>query len=365
MLAACGGDRANGVAAEATVVSTPTLAPLPTATPSPTPQPTPSPEPPEPTPAPQPIVLPRDEGPHEVPREWWYYSGHLADEEGRQFGFHFVVFKVWEPGFPQVFLGQIGITEVGIDQHVSGGFINLRTQQAGSGELSVAGRDWMLGIANGIHHLEGEVAGMRLSASLTPTKAAVLHNGDGWLADSQVSGWTYYYSWSRMDAEATLEREDGSIRLTGTAWMDHQWGDFDVPDPPAGWQWFAVQLDDGRDLMLTEIRDSDGVETARFGTLVGADGEVTALTDADVIEVEVLSTWTSPKTDGQYPAEWRLTVDSLGLDPQVRSAVADQEIVSFLQPLPVYWEGDAEVSGTFGGVEVSGRAYVELVGYAR
>src|SRR5436309_795432 len=46
---------------------------------------------PSPTPA-APISFPRDAAPHDALMEWWYYTGHLADAAGSQYGFEFVVF---------------------------------------------------------------------------------------------------------------------------------------------------------------------------------------------------------------------------------------------------------------------------------
>ena len=38
------------------------------------------------------IEFPRDNEPHENLSEWWYFTGHLRDEEGREYGFEFVIF---------------------------------------------------------------------------------------------------------------------------------------------------------------------------------------------------------------------------------------------------------------------------------
>src|SRR5918992_485433 len=43
--------------------------------------------------APVPVEFPRDEGPHPVPIEWWYFTGHLFTEDGDRYGFEVVVFK--------------------------------------------------------------------------------------------------------------------------------------------------------------------------------------------------------------------------------------------------------------------------------
>ena len=47
------------------------------------------------------MSLPKDELPHAMPVEWWYYSGHLADEQGRRYSVMASFFVVRAPGFPQ------------------------------------------------------------------------------------------------------------------------------------------------------------------------------------------------------------------------------------------------------------------------
>ena len=44
---------------------------------------------------------------------------------------------------------------------------------------------------------------------------------------------------------------------SATAWFDHQWGDF-ISVGGGGWDWFAVNLEDGTDLTLSLVRDADG-----------------------------------------------------------------------------------------------------------
>jgi predicted secreted hydrolase len=78
------------------------------------------------------------------------------------------------------------------------------------------------------------------------------------------------------------------------------------------------------------------------------------------VRVEVLDTWKSPRSGGQYPSRWRLRVETLGLDVTVTPKLADQELpVSVL-----YWEGAVSLEGTREGKPLTGRGYVELTGYA-
>jgi predicted secreted hydrolase len=198
---------------------------------------------------------------------------------------------------------------------------------------------------------------------LAPQRPPTLHNDIGWLSDE--AGWTYYYSWTRMSATGTIRVDETVSEVDGSAWMDHQWGDFDVARYPAGWQWFAVQFDDGSDLMLTASRDETLMPIALYGTFVHPDGTTVSLTEAEhLIEIEETDMWTSPHTGGEYPAGWKVTIDALDLELNMTALVADQEIAS-AQFIPIkYWEGKVSVSGTRNGDVISGDAYAELTGYA-
>jgi predicted secreted hydrolase len=127
-----------------------------------------------------------------------------------------------------------------------------------------------------------------------------------------------------------------------------------------GWDWFALQLDDGRELMLYRLRQRDGgMSPASQGTLVAADGTARVL-DRDAVEVLVLDHWASPRGGTRYPARWRLRVPSASLDVVVTPLLREQELDLSVR----YWEGAVRVEGTSDGRPLGGSGYVELVGYA-
>ncbi len=66
---------------------------------------------PDPTPAPT-LVLPADAGPHDALTEWWYYTGHLHSDDGRQYGFEFTVFQVRRQGAPTGYLAHFAISDI-------------------------------------------------------------------------------------------------------------------------------------------------------------------------------------------------------------------------------------------------------------
>jgi predicted secreted hydrolase len=348
--------------------------PLPTAAP-----PSPPPEP-SPTTDPRPVDLPLDEAPHGRLSEWWYYTGHLRSGDGARFGFEFVVFRAERGIFPPVWASHLALTdesgerflyvqrsEVGpqVDRsQADGGFdLSIRgggvtpdgsVQRPEASAWSMRGRDGedvLLAAADAF------AIDLRLDAGARP---AVLHDSIGWV-DFGPAGSSYYYSRTRLSAEGTLTVDGREMDVSGIAWFDHQWGDF-VAVGAGGWDWFAVNLDDGTDLMLSLIRDRDGDYPLVYGEFVAPDGSYRHLSRAE-FEVAALGGWTSLRTGVTYPAGWQIAIPAEGLTIELEPILADQELDTRASTGVVYWEGSQHVRARRDGQRLGGEAYVELTGY--
>jgi len=310
----------------------------------------------------------RNEVNHDSRLEWWYHSGHLVTESGREFGFHFSLFKSDVDSLGTVesqnFVAQLGILDVRTGEHYETSRAQAGARAVGDAPMTLGVADWAYGVLpNGGAHMIaafGDEIGLELvTKSTTPV---MLHNEIGWLPTE--AGATYYYTWPRQDTAGELTLNGETFNVTGVSWFDHQWGDFFVLGKPAGWQWFALQLDDGGSLMITESRGIDGEIVDTYGTYMSSLGEVRALTQAeDGIALKAISEWTSPETGGVYPSGWLLTVDSLALDVVIDPVVDEQEVQGGLPAASTYWEGKSRISGRQNGEPIGGNAYVELSGY--
>ena len=346
----------------------------------------------EPRPAdPQPVALPRDDGPHDRLTEWWYYTGHLRADDGTRLGFEYVVFRAERGGFPVSWASHLALTDETGDRFHYAQRSEIGPQADGSprdatGEptgfrFSVAGLDvtgatppgstpWTMSGSLGEDALAAAataretggdpVDGFGLELTLSPRKAPALHDTDGYI-DFGVAGGSYYYSRTSMAAAGSVTLGDRTLAVQGDAWFDHQWGDF-ISVGGGGWDWFAVNLEDGTDLTVSLVRAADGTYPLVYGTLVAADGTTRHL-DRDALSVEVTDAWTSPATGAAYPAGWTVRVPGAGLDIGLRPTVAQQELDTRATTGVVYWEGSQVVSATRDGEAVGGQAYVELTGY--
>jgi predicted secreted hydrolase len=188
----------------------------------------------------------------------------------------------------------------------------------------------------------------------------VFHDLDGWV-DFGPAGGSYYYSRTRMTAAGTLTLDGEALPVEGSAWFDHQWGDF-ISVGGGGWDWFAVNLDDGTDVTLSLVRGPAGSYPLVYGTLVFPEGGAAHL-DREAFTVEAVATWTSPTTGATYPAGWVVSVPGEQLRIELTPTVADQELDTRSTTGVVYWEGSQRVRATLRGEPLGGEAYVELTGY--
>jgi predicted secreted hydrolase len=328
--------------------------------------------------APRTFVYPDDHGPHpEYRTEWWYYTGNLAAAGGRRFGFQLTFFRIAQTpsaapresawAASQVYMAHFAVTDVaGQRFHPAVRLVRGALGLAGATArpFRVWTEDWSVrgegaaGLPMRLQASEGEVA---IDLLLEGGKPIVPQGERGLSRKGPEDGnASYYYSFTRMPARGTLRLGSEDMAVTGQAWMDREWSTSALGPDLVGWDWFALQLSDGREVMAYRLRRRDGSpDPFSAGTIVGADGVARALGAGD-IAVEPLAWWASPRGGTRYPARWRLTIASEALVLDVAALVADQE---FAEPVR-YWEGAVRVQGRSGSLALEGQGYVELVGYA-
>jgi predicted secreted hydrolase len=349
------------------------------------------------------IQLPRDDGPHDRLTEWWYYTGHLVADDGRRFGFEAVVFRAERSSVPAAWAAHLALTDeagqrftyaqrsevgpqvdhsprdasaapTGFDLQV----IGLSPALVAAGAPMAAGAPWRLSGGDGTDHIQAALApeeatasgrAFGLDLSLHSTKPAVLHNANGFV-DFGPAGSSYYYSRTRLDATGTLQLDGETLHVTGIAWFDHQWGDF-VSVGAGGWNWFAINLDDGTDIMVSDVLDDRSATASAYATVVDANGSATNINLPDVgLGLNSLEPWTSPMTGRVWPQEWAVLFPgySLLLESTLRSQELDTRATTGVD----YWEGAHDVTGfkdvdpfedPTNGNPVHGQAYVEMTRY--
>jgi len=352
--------------------------------------------PPARPPDPIPVELPRDDGPHDRLTEWWYYTGHLVSTDGRRFGFETVVFRAERSSVPAAWAAHLALTDEGGQRFAyaqrsevgpqvdasprdatgqASGFdlrlFGLNPSLVAEGAPAFAATPWRLAGSDGTDRIEAALgpeeaalagASFGLALDLRAEKPAVLHDHDGFV-DFLDAGSSYYYSRTRLAVNGSLALDGEDLRVEGTAWFDHQWGDF-VSVGGGGWDWFAVNLEDGTDITWSIVRTVDGSRVAEYGTLVEPDGSVRHLSQEDAfVDPRSFLSWESPATGRLWPAGWQLVIGDLVV--LLRPTVAAQELDTRATTGVIYWEGSQVVEAQRGETLLQGEAYVEITRYAR
>lgn len=326
---------------------------------------------------PRPFRFPADHAPHSDFRtEWWYFTGNVHDAAGRHYGFELTVFRIALAAdapvrasalaASQIWMGNLAVTDTRRErfqaaERLSRGADGLAGATTEGGEVTIALEDWSIDLAGDRVVLHAMDDGFGVDLELTGLEHIVAQGDNGLDAKGPEPGnASYYFSVPRLAVTGELQ-SDGKqpVAVEGTAWMDREWSTSALSADVAGWDWFALELDDGRDLMFYRLRNQDG-GTSPFsgGSLVDAGGTVTRLT-ADAVELSASREWTSPGTNVRYPIAWQMTIPSQALELAIEPRIDDQELDLTVR----YWEGAVAVTGRSGGRPVSGVGYLELAGY--
>jgi predicted secreted hydrolase len=319
--------------------------------------------------------FPEDFGPHpEFQTEWWYYTGNLESE---RFGYQLTIFRrallpeqerptrdsAWAAD--QIYMGHFALSDINAREHhaferFSRGAAGLAGAQGDPYQVWL--EDWQISqIGEDRYRLSAEQDGIAIDLVLEDLKGPILHGDQGYSQKGPDKGnASYYYSQTRLETTGTVQTNNSSYQVSGFSWKDHEFSTSALSEGQVGWDWFSIQLDDGSELMVFQIRGEDGsIDPFSSGTWISPNGETRSLgREQFVIQVE--DTWRSPISGGEYPSRWTLAIPGQDLQLQIIPYLADQEMkVSYN-----YWEGAVQVEGTSGGDSLRGSGYVEMTGYA-
>ncbi len=317
--------------------------------------------------------------------EWWYLTGHLAADDGRRFGYQFTIFRVGLRREPpelasewaahNLVMGHAAVTDLGGRRHVFSELLYRETSLLGgfgrypeprlAWSRAPAGTDgeWTLrwnGQAFDVA-MADQARGIAYRLGTRPLKPLVLQGPNGYSRKGgAATAASQYYSFPRLLTEGTLTLGGRALVVRGESWMDKEFGSNQLGEGQVGWDWFSLQLADGRDLMLYLLRDWTGRIDFAHGTLVSRAGEPRYLA-ASEFAVRPTRSWKSRASGAEYPAGWVVEVAGEGLRLEVAPELDDQENRSELVRDLFYWEGAVRLRGLDGSPV--GRGYVELTGY--
>lgn len=323
--------------------------------------------------------------------EWWYFTGNLKDSVGREFGYQFTIFRraidpqdarmrgrssAW--AISDIYIGHLAISDIVakkfyFEEDAKRGTAGIASatdaaQISGSGgDVRVWIGKWqMTHASSGGWKLSAASGDIAIDLDLSETLAPVANGRPGEEGLSRKGPnpgqASYYYSIPQLTTSGTISVGGKSHTVSGVSWMDHEFGSNQLSADQAGWDWFALQLNDGRALMIYLLRMKDGtMAPASSGTWIEKDGKATYL-PLSGIKATPGRTWTSAHSGGQYPVEWQIEIPSQGVSLKVSAAQDDQEVKSSKLSNIDYYEGAVRVGGTVNGANVSGKGYLEITG---
>jgi predicted secreted hydrolase len=329
--------------------------------------------------APRAWAFPRDHGRHDgFKTEWWYFTGNLREKStGRRFGYQLTFFRTafvpsattrpsqW--AMTDLYFAHAAVSDVQAKQfHYADRLSRGRTglAMASDKSLDVLLKDWSVKTDGDSIHLIASDANANFAINLksAPGRGPILQGPGGLNAKGAAPGQaSYYYSMPRMPTTGTLTVDGHAYQLTGDTWMDHEFSSNALAENQSGWDWLALSLADGTDLMIYRLRDKSGQTNYLSGTQIDPAGHVRYL-PANDITLTPASLWKSPASGATYPQQWQLTVK--GSPPlTIRTRITNQELQTPNSTDVTYYEGTVEVQDSDG--HATGEGYLEMTGYAK
>lgn len=325
------------------------------------------------------IPFPQVFGPQpDFQTEWWYYTGNLQTADGRHFGYQLTFFRralqgptehiqresAWAAD--QVYMAHFTLTDsrTGLfryQERFSRGAAGLAGAAIEPG-FQVWLENWRVEqVGENRYRLHAATQEVELQLELEDLKGPVLQGDQGYSQKSSDPGnASYYFSQTRLQSRGSLRLGGESYSVSGLSWMDREISTSVLGKGEIGWDWFALQLSDGSELMLYQIRRSDGsISPYSTGKLTRPDGSTRSL-GFDEVQIEVARTWRSPHSRAVYPAAWVVSIPAEDIRLQINPTIPDQELqVSF-----TYWEGAVQITRSRAGQDITGVGYIEMTGYA-
>lgn len=320
--------------------------------------------------------FPRDHNAHDGFRnEWWYFTGNLTDDKGREFGYQVTFFRIallpqtsvkssgseWYAN--HIWMGHAAVTDVKSGEHI---FVERFSREA----VGLAGNtsrpfrvwleDWSLseGAANSTWHITVNTEKFDLVLSLVAETKPVLQGNAGLSQKGPEPGnASYYYSIPRWSTSGQLRIRNQKFPITGITWLDREWSTSALGEDQRGWDWFSLHINSGENLMYYQIRNANGEPNAQSaGVWLDMFQNRKDIT-REQIQLDPVRYWNA-KSGERYPVEWRLTYPDAQRQLVVKALVNEQLMDTTVR----YWEGAVEVIDAKTGNRV-GSGYLEQTGY--
>ncbi len=325
------------------------------------------------------MQFPEDHGAHESFRyEWWYFTGNLESQAGREFGYQLTFFRfahasrseniqnAWNND--QTWMAHLAVSDIQSQRF-------LFEQDMSRQSLGLAGvsiqpfRVWLhnwraietesLDSDRLALSLQAEGDGFAVDLLVKSQMAPVLQGINGYSKKSHTgTSASHYYSYPDMKTSGVIRIGEETFEISGSTWMDREWSSALLEEKQIGWDWFALHLDNGDKIMAFQVRQEAGDAAYRHAVLIRPKGEKIPL---DIIDMSPTRSWRSPTTEIDYPTGWELKFHSEqgSIALEIDTLIPNQEMDLLFR----YYEGAVQAHGQINSQDITGRGYMELTGY--
>ena len=304
------------------------------------------------------LQFPADHGSHPQSRiEWWYLTANMTGPDGTPYGLQWTLFRSalapqdgqgWDT--PQLWMAHAAVTTP------KGHFVSERLARGGIGQAGVIAApfsawidDWaMEGQDFDNLQLNANGTDFAYDVQLRAEGKLVLHGDRGYSVKSASGQASMYYSQPFFSVSGTLTLPEGTVPVTGTAWLDREWSSQPLAQDQAGWDWFSLSFDSGDKLMGFVLRGATDYTSA---TWIAADGTATAYPDGRFSATAMAH---HAVKGHDVPTQWQVRLPDRGVDVTVSALNPDAWMATSIP----YWEGPVTITGSNTGV-----GYLEMTGY--
>jgi len=314
------------------------------------------------------ISFPGDEGHHKDENvEWWYTSGHLTGSiTGNKYSY--IVSFFYYPA-----LGYDGFRIMNLCNDVTGEFYTetapLRYEIVSEDSLNIKAtitssitETWSnrTNVNDKMIPFDYSLYAQSEDGSLTLQYEGLkppLILGENGIFDIGGYSYTYYYSLTSNSVSGTININGINEEVTGTAWIDHQYGDFN-PLTAEDYEWFSIQLSNGMDLNVWNLFTANRLvpDLSSYRHLSVYVDSITQYTTKD-FKIERLKYVYMPDSINCYSQKWKMTSPVNNLDLEITTLHHNTEV-----RLPFrFYEGSTTITGTVNGIPVTGIGFAELL----
>lgn len=314
------------------------------------------------------ISFPADEGRHpSQPVEWWYTSGHLTGtSSGKTYSFMLTYFYYPALNFD-------GFRILNLTDDATGKFYQDATpdnySSIATGHLDIHASVYKEGKeiwsnktdADGKlipfqYTIQAASANVGLDLNCTSLKRPLILADSGYL-DQGLDNYTFYYSQTQNDVSGKLTLNGVSEEVTGTSWIDRQYGNFN-PWTGEKYEWFQVQLSNGIDLNIWNLFTAQNAipKNNKYRVLAAYVNENSQYTTSD-FNIERLGFNRMSDSAMCYSNKWRVTSDKNKIDLVIGTKDKNSEVTWPFR----FFEGATTITGTVNGNAVTGLGFAELL----